>query len=251
MLKNDTVIVTGSSRGLGRHIAVKLADVGANVVLADLHRENPDGGPPTDELVAERGADGTFVETDVSDPASVEALMDRVTTEYETLDALVNNAGLHSMGRVDEISVEEWQQVIDVNLTGTFLCCKFALPDLLDGGGDIVNVSSIAGLKGSANAPAYCASKAGVANFTRQLVVDYGGEGLRANSIHPGPINTDSLDNFGETEKGSEILADIPSGELGEPEEVAACVAFLLSDDAGYVNGHQFVVDGGISARYY
>jgi NAD(P)-dependent dehydrogenase (short-subunit alcohol dehydrogenase family) len=253
MLDNQTAVVTGAAQGIGRQIAFKFAENGANVVVADIQSEGPDGEDPTHELIDAGDTRGEFVETDVTESDAVSDLFAYVDEEFESLDVLVNNAGVHSSdASVLDLEEEVWNRIIDVNLTGAFLCTKAALPQLLDNDtGRIVNISSIAGTKGSEAVPAYCSSKAGVANLTRQLAVDYGEYGLRVNSVLPGLTATEMADGFIETEKGQRMLSGIPSERTGDPEEIAKAVLFLASDLASYVNGHALVVDGGLTARYY
>jgi NAD(P)-dependent dehydrogenase (short-subunit alcohol dehydrogenase family) len=253
MLDNQTAVVTGAAQGIGRQIALTFAENGANVVVADIQSEGPDGEDPTHEVIDAGDTQGEFVETDVTESDAVFELFEQVDDEFESLDILVNNAGVHtSDASVLELEQDVWKRILDVNLTGTYLCTKAALPQLLDDDdGCIVNISSVAGVKGSEGVPAYCSSKAGVANLTRQLAVDYGGHGLRVNSVMPGLITTEMTDAFIETEKGRRMLSGISSDRTGDPEEVAKAVLFLASDLASYVNGHALVVDGGLTARYY
>jgi NAD(P)-dependent dehydrogenase (short-subunit alcohol dehydrogenase family) len=251
MLDGVTVVVTGAANGIGRAIALEVAARGADaVVVADLERTPRGGGTPTDEMVSE-GTTGRFVETDIADAESVSVLFETVAEEFGGLDVLVNNAAVFGDDTVQALDLSDWQLAVDVNLTGTFLCCKEALPLLLDSEGSIVNISSVAGLKGQTKKAAYCATKAGVTNLTRQIALDYAGDGLRANSVHPGVMATSASEGFLDTSHGRQLLESIPMDRAGEPEEVARVVAFLASDMASYVNGHALVVDGAITAKYY
>jgi len=253
MLNNQTAVVTGAARGIGRQIAFKLADNGANIIVADIKTEAPEGKEPTDALIDADETRGEFVETDITDSSDVTHLFNYVDDEFDGLDLLVNNAGVHSVDApVLELDREDWEQIMEVNLTGTFLCVKAALPGLVEGEtGAIINISSIAGVKGSEGVPAYCSSKAGMANFARQLAADYGQHGVRANAVLPGVIDTAMTEEFCDTKKGQRMITGIPDGRIGDPEDVADAVLFLASDLASYINGHALVVDGGLSARYY
>lgn len=250
MLEGKTGVVTGAASGIGRQIAIAFAEHGAEVVVADIRREPRDGGTPTAELVDERTR-GEHVETDITDPEDVEALFTAVDESFGGTDVLVNNAAYFRDGSVQDLSVENWQRVIDVNLTGTFRCCKRALPSLLENEGSIVNMSSVAGRQATTQKAGYCTSKAGVANLTRQLALDFASEGLRANAIMPGLIDTEASQSVQETSHGRRILEGHPAGRLGRPEEVADAAVFLASDMASYVNGHSLVVDGALTTKYY
>lgn len=249
MLEGNTAIVTGAARGIGRAIAIEFADNGADVIVADLKRENTQGGEPTDEVVS-----GEFVETDVTDPSSVKELVDGVSKE-RGLDVMVNNAGVGPTGRTTEIGVDDWQSVIDVNLNGVFYCCKFALPHLLESGGCIINVSSVAGLQATEAGPGYSASKGAVVNLTRQLALDYADENVRVNAVAPGPIETQLLVPAGGSEqeqsKKYDQIRELMPDRIGQPEDIAKGVLFLASEWSDYVNGHNLVIDGALTTKYY
>lgn len=250
MLSDHTAVVTGAANGIGREIAVTFADHGASVVIADVVRESRADGTPTDEVVDDLTS-GTYVETDVSDRDDVVELFDTVEDAHGGLDILVNNAAVFRDGPVLDLELDLWQGMIDVSLTGTFLCCKHALPMLLDGGGSITNVSSIAGLQATSERPAYCSTKAAITNLTRQIALDYGPEGIRANSIHPGLVDTSSTEPLQGTEKWADLRETIPLRRFARPADVANAVVFLSSDMAAYVNGHALVADGGLTSFYH
>lgn len=251
MSQPSTAIVTGAANGIGRAIAVALAKTGTDtVVIADLDRDPRDGGVPTDELVSDV-TNGEFIETNVADGESVNSLIDAIEAEFGQLDVLVNNAAVFADDEALEIDMADWERAVAVNLTGTFRCCRAALPLLLEDGGSIVNISSVAGLRGQTKKAAYCATKAGVTNLTRQLALDYADDGLRANSVHPGIIETGASEKFLQTSHGRELVESIPMDRPGDPSEVADAVTFLASDRASYINGESLVVDGAISAKYY
>jgi meso-butanediol dehydrogenase/(S,S)-butanediol dehydrogenase/diacetyl reductase len=249
MLEGKKTIVTGAARGIGRAIALEFDEKGADVVVADIQREHMEGGEPTDELV-----DGEFVETDVTDPDSVRGLVDEVADE-RGLDVIVNNAGVGPAGQATDIEVDDWHGVIDVNLHGVFYCCKFALPHLLETDGCIVNISSVAGLQATEAGPAYSASKGGVVNLTRQLALDYAAEDVRINAIAPGPVETQLLVPAGASEEKQEEkmnqIRDMMPDRMGQPDDIAKGAVFLASDLADFVNGHNLVIDGALTAKYY
>jgi meso-butanediol dehydrogenase / (S,S)-butanediol dehydrogenase / diacetyl reductase len=223
-------IVTGAASGIGRATAERLVEEGATVVAVDIAK---------DGLAETVG--------DVSDPAFVESLMADILERHGRLDVLANVAGILRTANTHEHSLEMWDQVLAVNLTGTFLCCRAAIPALLESGGNIVNVSSTAALAGHPWAAAYSASKGGVLALTRTIAVEYGQRGLRCNAVCPGSIKTPITNDFefpegANTDLVRRIMAlDKPRG----PETVAAAIAFLASDDAAHVNGEQLRVDGG------
>ena len=223
-------IVTGAASGIGRATAERLAEEGATVVAVDVAK---------DGLAETVG--------DVSDPAFVESMIADTLERHGRLDVLANVAGILRTANTHEHSLEMWDQVLAVNLTGTFLCCRAAIPALLESGGNIVNVSSTAALAGHPWAAAYSASKGGVLALTRTIAVEYGQRGLRCNAVCPGSIKTPITKDFefpegANTDLVRRIMAlDKPRG----PETVAAAIAFLASDDAAHVNGEQLRVDGG------
>lgn len=252
MLSEKTAVVTGAANGIGREIALDLAEKGASVVIADVQREPREEGTPTDEMVDER-TEGMYVETDVSDSDSVSDLFDTVQESFGGLDVLVNNAAIFTVDdEVLELDLNDWQRSLDVNLTGVFLCCKYALPPLLESdGGSIINISSVAGLGADTEQAAYCATKGGVTNLTRQLALDYAPKGIRVNSVHPGVVASGVNEPFLESSHGQHMIESIPEGRPGDPEEIASVVSFLASDGASYVNGHALVADGALTSKFH
>jgi NAD(P)-dependent dehydrogenase (short-subunit alcohol dehydrogenase family) len=223
-------IVTGAASGIGRATVERLAEEGATVVAVD---------------IAKDGVADTV--GDVSDPSFVESLIADTVERHGRLDVLANVAGILRTGKMHEHSLDTWDQVLAVNLTGTFLCCRAAMPALLDSGGNIVNVSSTAALAGQPWAAAYSASKGGVLALTRTIAVEYGRQGVRCNAVCPGSIDTPITKDFAFPDGVDKDLIrrsmalDKPRG----PETVAAAIAFLASDDAVHVNGEHLRVDGG------
>lgn len=252
-LDGRTAIVTGAASGIGRGIARELAAKGADIVVADIRETPKEGGTaPTQELVESEGSEALFVETDVSAEADVTTMIEQAVEAFGGLDILVNNAAAAARyASVEELPLQEWQHVLDVTLTGVYLCTREALPHLREVDAPrIVNVASQLGFVGIAGRPAYCAAKAGVVNFTRQLAVEYGDVPVLANAVCPGLIRTPRTEELWED---AETMADYDDQVLvpyyGEPRDVGAMAAFLASDDARYITGSSFVVDGGYLAH--
>lgn len=257
-LAGRVVLVTGASTGIGRSVALLAVEAGARVVLADV---NAGEGERTSGDAAARGAETLFVPCDVSDPRQVDDLMDRTVRHFGRLDVLVNNAGIAGEAApAHELAVEDWDRVLAVNLRGPFLCARAALPHLLAGGGGvIVNVASTYGLIGAPLAAAYCASKGGVVNLTRQLAVDYGGRGVRVNAVCPGYVDTDmggrraglpAAEGEAALARREANAARQPLGRQAHADEIARAVLFLASDDSSFMTGSIVTVDGGCTATF-
>ena len=253
-----TAVVTGSGNGIGRAIASALAAAGAQVVVSDVLAED---GQRTVEEITEAGGSATFVAADVAVAEQAAALIAAAVDRFGGLDVLVNNAGVGGgQQRLHEVDPEDFDRVIDVNLRGTFLCTKYALPHFLaSGDGRIVNIASTYGLIGAPKAPAYCASKGAIINLTRQLAVDYGPDGVRVNAICPGYIDT-GLGRRGPTMSAEEFAAATavrekaagmqPLGRQAQPAEVAAVALFLASDASSFMTGSIVPVDGGCTTTF-
>jgi NAD(P)-dependent dehydrogenase (short-subunit alcohol dehydrogenase family) len=248
-LKDQVALITGAASGIGRAIAILFAQEGARVVCADLqaHSRLESQAPPVVEAITIAGGEAVFVRTDVCDRAQVEALVAAALRRYGRVDILVNNAGVFVRNAITEVSDEEWEQVINLNLRGYFYTCRRVIPEMLkQGGGKIVNLSSIHGIRGTATATTYCATKGAIENLTRQLAVEYGRHRIYVNAIAPGTIKTAMSKPFREDPA---ILADYEMHtllpRLGEPEDVAYCALFLASSESDFVHGHTLVCDGG------
>ncbi|WP_276254480.1 SDR family NAD(P)-dependent oxidoreductase [Halomontanus rarus] len=247
-LDGETAIVTGGDRGIGKAIATGLADVGANVVVAN--RNAAAGETAATEIADETGAATLAVPTDVTDEAAVEGLLEATVAEFGDVDVLVNNAGIVRHNAVADKSVAEWEETIDVNLTGAYRCSKYAGEVMKAGGGGvIINVSSMSAF--IANYPQrqvdYQASKAGLEGFKTQLASEWAEHGIRVNNINPGYVDTGILvddDSVIDAWK-AEMLVD----EFADPEDIAPLAVYLASDAASYVTGESVVIDGGYTVR--
>ena len=240
-------VVTGAARGIGRRVAEVLAERGFAVVLTDLR-------PATETLAALRrqGRDVLDAPGDVAVEADVTALAQRAKERFGRVDVLVNNAGIALIHPAEDTSIEQWRRVLDVNLTGPFLLCRaFGRMMLEAGAGSIVNVASIAGLRGIADRAAYNASKHGLVGLTRTLAAEWGGRGVRVNAVCPGWVKTemDAADQAAGTYDDGDIVGQVPIGRFASPDDVAAAIAFLADpSSSGYINGVTLPVDGGWTA---
>jgi len=252
-LDGRTALVTGASSGIGNAIAAAFAGEGANIVIADIRREPKlDHEASVFEKIDDVGGDATFVETDVSDDEEVAEAVETAVDTYGTLDILVNNAGIYHQFQVHETDDDVWNDIIDVNLSGSFNMAREALPELKRSDyGKIINLSSIYGLVGGENSAAYCASKGGVSNLTRQMALDYAEDEINVNALAPGIIKTAQNHEWRETDE--ELLEnwqnDTPWPRFGEPKDVADAAVFLASDESEFITGHVLSVDGGWTAR--
>ena len=245
-------MITGAGGGIGGACARLLAAQGGRIACADV-AETPARATAT-EVVAAGGEAEPFA-VDVTDEGSVAALYDDVERHFGAVHVLVNSAGVLLPDDVSVLDTElpVWQRVLDINLTGVFLCCKHGIPKLLAaGGGSVVNMASISGLIGSATSQiGYAASKGGVLALTRDIAVEFARRGVRANSVSPGPVETPlALQLYGDEVGWRRRRVHIPTGSLGVPEDVAQAVVYLASDESRWVTGSSLVVDGGISIAY-
>jgi NAD(P)-dependent dehydrogenase (short-subunit alcohol dehydrogenase family) len=251
-LQNKVALITGAGSGIGREMALLFAREGASVCVVDIHK---DAGEVVVREISESNGNALFVRADVSRADDTRAMIAQTEQEFGRLDILVNNAGIMHSEDGDSTSTEEavWDLTMNINLKGVFLGCKYGIPALRrSGGGSIINTASFVARVGAATPQvAYTASKGGVLAMTRELAVIHAREGIRVNALCPGPIQTELLMKFLDTEEKKERrLVHIPMGRFGQAEEMAKAALFLASDDSSFVTGSDFLVDGGITAAY-
>lgn len=250
-LQGRTIILTGAAGGIGRASAVVLAEAGAQLVLTDI---SEDGGQETLNDVHLANGTGIFVKADLSSEDDIKKLLSSAIDNYGQLHGAFNNAGVEQANKaIDELSLDEWQRAINIDLTSVFLCVKYeALAMLKSGGGVIVNTASSLGQVAVPNAAEYVAAKHGVMGLTRAAAADFGSRGVRVNAILPGVIRTPMIKRLSEDPTAADmferIVARHPIGRLGEPHEIGKALKWLLSDDASFVNGAAVPVDGGYLA---
>ncbi|MDS0241313.1 MULTISPECIES: SDR family oxidoreductase [unclassified Haloferax] len=246
----EVAVVTGAGSGIGRATAEAFAAEGARVVVSDV---NVEGGEETVARIEEAGGTATFVETDVTDGDAVAAMVETAVSEYGRLDFACNNAGVGGAQKpAADLSFDEWQQVIDVNLNGVWRSMRHEIPAMLGGdGGVVVNMASILGKVGFANASHYVAAKHGVLGLTKTAAIEYAEQGVRVNAVCPGFVDTPLLGEGGlddpEARKGIESLH--PMNRLGDVDEIASAVVWLCSDGASFTTGEALTVDGGYTSR--
>ena len=249
-LGGKIALVTGAGSGIGRESALAFGASGAQVMVSDVVVES---GEETVARIKAAGGEATFMRADVSERADVEALIRQTVETYGRLDCAHNNAGIEGdMAPTADCTEANWDRTIAINLKGVWLCMKYEIPQMLEqGGGVIVNTSSVAGLVGFLNLPAYTATKHGVAGLTRTAALEYAQQGIRVNAVCPGVIHTPMIDRIvgGDAEVEAQFTALEPVGRMGSPAEVAQAVVWLCSDAASFVTGVAMPVDGGFVAQ--
>ncbi len=253
-LKDKVIVITGGSLGIGKASSEILAGEGAKVAITDILDD--EGEKLADDISGNDGI-AKYWHLDVSDEESVKKVFADINDEYGKIDVLVNNAGISGVNKpTHEISREEWQQVIDININGVFFCTKHVIPYLKEqGGGNIINLSSIYGIISAPDIPPYHASKGAVRLMSKTDALQYAADNIRVNSVHPGFVWTPLVENMGrESEEGVEKFRETldslhPIGHVGEPEDIAYGVAYLASDEAKFVTGTELVIDGGYTCQ--
>jgi NAD(P)-dependent dehydrogenase (short-subunit alcohol dehydrogenase family) len=251
-VKDKVAIVTGGALGIGRATAIRLASEGAIIAVTDVSNNKEDS---TVGAIQKAGGEAAFWHLDVTNESEVATVTSEIAAKWGRIDVLVNNAGIIGADKpTHEITSEEWDKVMNVNVKGVFLCTKYTIPYMLKGGGgSIINLSSIYGIVGAADVPPYHASKGAVRIMSKNDALTYAKQKIRVNSIHPGFIWTSMVENFAKTGgKAEEVRAALvalhPLGHLGEPDDIAYGILYLASDESKFVTGSELVIDGGYTA---
>ena len=248
-LDGKVAIISGGARGQGATEARMLAMEGASVVFGDIL---DDEGRQVEAQIRELGGEATYVHLDVTSEADWQSAVDTAVRAYGKLNVLVNNAGILIRKTLEETTGEDWDRIMSINAKGVFLGTRAAIPAMREaGGGSIVNISSTAGLVSSPSGSAsYTATKGAVRLLTKSTAIQYAREGIRCNSVHPGPIETDMIqDSLSDPAQMELRMQRLPMGRVGKPEEVAYGVIYLASDESSFVNGSELVIDGGTTAQ--
>ncbi len=248
-LDGKVAIISGGARGQGATEARMFAREGAKVVLGDVLDEE---GKQVEAQINESGGDATYVHLDVTREGDWRSAVETAVGRYGKLDILVNNAGILIRKSLEETTVEDWDRIMGVNAKGVFLGTKQAIPAMRRaGGGSIINISSTAGLVGSPNgSPSYTATKGAVRLLTKATAIQYAKEGIRCNSVHPGPIDTEMIrDTLTDPARLEQRMERLPMGRVGKPEDIAYGVLYLASDESSFVTGSELVIDGGTTAQ--
>lgn len=251
-LAGKVAIITGAGAGIGRAAALLFAREGAEVVVAD---RDPEGGAKTVSLIKENGGEAIFVQVDVSDAADVRRMVKATVERYGKLGILINNAGIYAQASVVETAEEEWDRILDINLKGVFLCSKYSIPEMIKGGGgSIVNIGSEAGIVGIKNQVAYNVSKSGVIALTKSMAIDFAAHNIRVNCVCPGttetPLVRAAVERAPDPAAARRALEEVrPAHRLGQPEEIAAGILYLASDESPYATGSILSIDGGYTAQ--
>lgn len=248
-VQEKTALVTGAGTGIGQAAAEMLAEEGAQVAVTDIDEE---AGRETVDRITDAGGEAAFFRHDVASEDDWERVVDAVQDTFGAPDILVNNAGIYRIEPIDEISIEDWRQLMDVNVTGVFLGMKHCTPLMREQGtGSVINVSSVAGLVGLAGHACYGASKGAVRTMTKDAAIELAEAGVRVNSIHPAYIDTEMADYGAEVQDATkeELAAMHPIGHMGKPDDVAYAVVYLASEESKFMTGSELVLDGGFTAQ--
>jgi NAD(P)-dependent dehydrogenase (short-subunit alcohol dehydrogenase family) len=253
-LAGKVALITGSGSGIGRATALRFAQEGARVVVVDW---NPTAGRETVDMILSAGGNAVFMEADVSQAEQAGRMIETAITTYGRLDVLFNNAAIQVFGTIPETPETDWYRVMDINLKGVYLGCKYAIPYMINqGGGSIINMSSILGLVGDPAMPAYGAAKGGILAMTRAMAQAHGRQNIRVNSICPGDVETPLVKEYFEQQPDPEaareqVACEYALGRIAQPEEIANVALFLASDESSFVTGTYIVVDGGLTSKCY
>jgi NAD(P)-dependent dehydrogenase (short-subunit alcohol dehydrogenase family) len=253
-VKGKVAIVTGAAMGLGRAMAIRLAEEGAKVAVTDVMDNQPNS---TVEAITKAGGEAAYWHLDVSKEAEVEKVVAEVAAKWGKIDVLVNNAGIAGANKpTHELTEQEWDKLMNVNVKGVFFCTKHAIPHMQKaGGGSVINLSSIYGLVGAGDVPPYHASKGAVRLMAKNDALIYAKDKIRVNSVHPGFITTPMVEGFlqgagAQADEMNKALVSLhPLGHLGEPDDIAWGIVYLASDESKFVTGSELVIDGGYTAR--
>ena len=233
---NKVCIVTGAGSGIGRATAQRLAQEGGNIVVADRDEQ---GGNETVNLITQQNGSALFVKCDVGDEAAIKATVDAALAKWGKIDVVINDAAMMTFKKIVDLSAEEWDRVMQVNMRSVFLFCKYSIPHM--NGGAVVNISSVHAHETTANVIPYASSKGAMEAFTRGVSLEYPSSQVRINCVAPGAVDTPMLWNNPNIKSGAEKI----EGAIGKPEDLAAAICFIASDEASYINGTTLVVDGG------
>jgi NAD(P)-dependent dehydrogenase (short-subunit alcohol dehydrogenase family) len=241
-LPGKVAIVTGGSRGLGKAMAIGLATAGAHIVVCDVLDTKE-----TVDIIQNLGRESLGLNVDITNSADIKMMVKKTLDKFHTIDVLVNNAGIAKAHAAETMTEEDWNKVLAVNLTGAFLCAQRVGTQMIQQKqGRIINIASIAGILGSGQSAAYCASKAGMILLTKTLAIEWGKYGINVNAICPGIFQTDMTENYiKDSEFTQKVKTRIPLGRYARPEELMGAVVFLASNASTYVTGHTLIVDGG------
>ncbi len=248
-LDGKVALISGGARGQGAEEARLMAQEGAKVVFGDIL---DDQGQQVEAEITESGLDATYIHLDVTRSSDWETAVDTAVRKYGGLHILVNNAGILIRKGVEDTTEEEWDRIMDINVKGVFLGTKHAIPAMRNsGGGSIVNISSTAGLVGSPDgSPSYTATKGAVRLFTKAIAINHAKDGIRCNSVHPGPIDTEMIrDTITDPDRMAARMLRLPMGRVGTSADIAYGVLYLASDEASFVTGSELVIDGGTTAQ--
>lgn len=253
-LAGKVALITGAGSGIGRATSLRFAQEGARIVAVDWNLEPV---KETVDMIRSGGNEAISVEADVSQDEDARRMIETAVSKYGALHILFNNAGIQVFGTIPATSETDWHKVMDVNLKGVYLGCKYAIPHMIaQGGGSIINTSSVLGLVGDPDLPAYCATKGGILAMTRAMAQAHGRQSIRVNSICPGDVETPLVVEYFEQqpdpqEARRQVATEYALGRIAQPEEIANVALFLASDESSFITGTYIVVDGGLTSKCY